>query len=289
MLPYHLSLLSFVSAIMASIESSQWETNNPLTLYDIALQCIIHNKHLFTDYDPATSSYTRKRDVKIPVQVCDDLVRTQKGLDNPSGKVDDGFMQIFRNGGHTRLQNIDLSGTSITEGCLAMLMKHKPIGLNISGCKALCTPNSNALKIISAGGVSLRTLHIGDSIRYLVQNKELLSCLASVDEEVQGDREEHFIFQFPNLATLSLHHLTDSEFDRHELKFNSGTSEFVNAMIRPLNRLTCLDLMGCHIQFDSVNMSHLTSLTNLNLSDVPIASTFLFQTFQVISRLTKLR
>ena len=123
MLPYHLSLLSFVSAIMASrsplslseitvqfiIHSKHvFTANDPKSLYDKTLQSIIRNKHLFADYDAVTRSYTLRRGVTIPVQVCDDLVQAQKRLGNDlvrahnrlgnlSDKIDDSFMQIFRN------------------------------------------------------------------------------------------------------------------------------------------------------------------------------------------------
>ena len=262
---------------MASVRGA-WDPDSPLSLYELAVEYCVTHKEVFTVYDKDSQYFFLRKGISLPSQVCEDLLNAYKD----SEALDDHFVHVFKDPRHTRLRRINLNDTDITEQSIEWLMTHKPVELHISGCEklVLCGGSSSALQTISKSGSNLTALYIGDTIRHLLQDDYTTTCLESIDEEGQGDRDEQYILDCPNLRALSIHNLMDNELD---------SSGFIHALLRPLNRLSFLDLSGCTVSVESMDVSQLTNLTSLNLSDIYDVPQCLIRTFHVISRLTKLR
>ena len=205
-------------------------------------------------------------DLHLPTEICEkffDMLQ-EEGLD-----IEDMTASAFSDTTTSRLRNVSVRGTSITDEGLMCLLRHNLRSLDISNCEGI---TRQTLENINSHSEQLANLSVGLSSHILpdyICTKEEVFHHEEDDDEDSLDEEDRarseydrrgFIIRAPQLQRLSI----------KELFVTRGPNYF-DLLLRPLPRLTHLDLSGtAHGEGmgDFAFLRHLPLLASLVLHNV---------------------
>ena len=205
-------------------------------------------------------------DLHLPTEICEkffDMLQ-EEGLD-----IEDMTASAFSDTTTSRLRNVSVRGTSITDEGLMCLLRHNLRSLDISNCEGI---TRQSLENINSHSEQLANLSVGLSSHILpdyICTKEEVFHAEEDDDEDSLDEEDRarseydrrgYIIRAPQLQRLSI----------KELFVTRGPNYF-DLLLRPLPRLTHLDLSGtAHGEGmgDFAFLRHLPLLASLVLHNV---------------------
>ena len=205
-------------------------------------------------------------DLHLPTEICEkffDMLQ-EEGLD-----IEDMTASAFSDTTTSRLRNVSVRGTSITDEGLMCLLRHNLKSLDVSNCEGI---TRQSLENINSHSEQLANLSVGLSSHILpdyICTKEEVFPTEDDDDEDSLDEEDRarsvydrrgYIIRAPQLQRLSIKEL-----------FVTRGSNYFDLLLRPLPRLTHLDLSGtAHGEGmgDFAFLRHLTLLASLVLHNV---------------------
>lgn len=216
----------------------------PPTLLDLCFDTVINNLNTICECDPITQNLRLKEHVSLPVEISERLLnaRLNKGL-----HLNSKFMYIFSNLKATRLKRVKLRNTDVDDAGMKVLLQHRLVELEISGNRAL---TANTLRNITAFGSELVSLTIIDSLE-LFPTPTFGYAQFDLNHIDKG-----YIILAPKLKKLCIRGLMSLD------------PLFYKTMLKPLERLTHLDLSGCADLKDLKYIEHLSNLMSLTLYNV---------------------
>lgn len=216
----------------------------PRTLVDICFESVVNNLESICECDPETQHLRLKENVSLPVEICERLLI---GCLGKGMHLNSRFMHIFSNLKATRLKRVKLRNTDIDDGGLKIFLQHRLIELEIASNRAL---TANSLRNISAYGSELVSLSISDSVELFPAPSFGYSSF-----EMNHIDKGYIIFA-PKLRKLCIRGLQNLN------------PMFYTILLKPMERLTQLDLSNCSDLGDFKYVEHLTNLTSLTLYNV---------------------
>ncbi len=245
------------------------EECSPDTLLQSCVSYWVHNLDTFCSYDEQAELYSLREGLSLPAEICENLLDAcqKKGF-----ILDDKFLHIFKDPVSSHLRRINLRDSQVTDQGLEWLAQHNLLELDISGCTEL---TQESVHTINKNCSNLAALFIGNSVKIFddidIKSEEL------EDEENQYKFGVDYLFDCPKLRAFSVHKLNETE---------CLAQDIISTVLRPLDRLTYLDLSGCEIELEFMKcLGNLKSLISLILYDVSIDT----GVFRVISKMTKLK
>ncbi|KAG8230818.1 hypothetical protein J437_LFUL010598, partial [Ladona fulva] len=209
----------------------------PESLLDLCLKYLVGNLETFCVEDPVSKTIFLKEGLTLPCEICEKILEV--GQQNQC--LEDRFVKIFENTQATRLKRVRLRNAHITDSGLCILLNHNLLELDLNNCVGL---TKLSLRYINKHGDELSSLVIGPSVNILPDNLH-----PDYEEGMSEDGTYAYIIRAPNLRKLAVRNFN-----------NNIPVQFFRTLVRPLNRLTHLDLSGC---YDLGDLSYLCELKNL--------------------------
>lgn len=235
---------SFFEQIM-----SVWQDNSPDTLVDICARYCVEHLETFCDKS-GSGKFLLRNGISIPNEICEKMLEVFQ-TENTLHYLDDNFVNIFRDTERTRLKRVNVHRSQITDIGLSVLMKHNIIELDISDCVLL---GSCSLLAINNNGGSLLSLNIGNSTEILPMSLFSDGFDSSMDIKDFGVifskyHQNGYLLKTPNLRKLAIRNFKAPD-----------EQVYYPLLLKPLTRLSHLDLSGCH---HLGSLSCILSLKNL--------------------------
>jgi len=243
-----------------------WVENTPPSLFKLSIQFCIQHKPLFADLN-ATGEFKLKEGLYFPVEICEALFDTCNDENLP---VEDNFINIFGDTGSTRLNQISLKDSCLTDQGFNNIAVHNLKKIFLHNCYNLTT---TSLEYINEHSDNLVSLHVEHSDIF----PDYLSDIHDVPGEQEFDEDDfnsvqesiyekrRYILKAPRLKQLSL----------RDINIVQGRNYF-NILCKALPNLSHLDLSGAtmvqgnglqKLQF-LLNCPHLVSLILYNVKEV---------------------
>nr|CAD7397256.1 unnamed protein product [Timema cristinae] len=224
----------------------------PESLLDLCFKYVVHNLDTICSVDPFTRDYHLKEGLALPSEICERLIEIYQKCGN---SVDDRFVNIFSNSHTTRLKRVRLRNSSITDDGLRVLLNHNLVELNISNCSEI---TEKSLQNINDRGDSIASLILGLSVNIFPDTlMSGIPCAQSINENICAYHKRGYILRTPNIRRLAIRNL-----------FVEGKNLYFPVLVRPLHKLTHLDLSGCFNLGDLSYLCELPNLTSLVLHNV---------------------
>ena len=223
-----------------------WEENSPEPLIDLCARQVVCHPYTFCVYFEPTG-WKLKSDVALPSEICEKLISIWQDLD-PS-RLDDNFIEIFEDLSVTRLKRANLKGSNVSDWSIEVLLKHELVELDITSCDKL---NKQTVEYINQRGAKLLSLILGQS-----QNIFPVLESSSMKDGSCPIVKQGYILNTPNLRRLVVRDL-----------YYPMEPHFFALLLKPLHKLTHLDLSGCCFLNEMYYMQHLNYLVYLNLHAV---------------------
>lgn len=216
----------------------------PPSLLDLCLDNIINNLDTVCEFEPGSQYLRLKPHITLPVEISEKLLnaRLNKGL-----QLDSQFMYLFSNVKTTRLKRVKLRNTDVDDAGMKVLLHHRLMELELSSNRAL---TANTLRNITAFGGELISLTLIDSLE-LFPTPTFGYAQFDLNHIDKG-----YIVLAPKLRKLCIRGLLNL----HPL--------FYRILLKPLERLTHLDLSSCSDLGDLNYIEHLNNLMSLTLYNV---------------------
>nr|CAD7454216.1 unnamed protein product [Timema tahoe] len=224
----------------------------PESLLDLCFKYVVQNLDTICSVDPFTRDYHLKEGLALPSEICERLIEIYQKCGN---SVDDRFVNIFSNSHTTRLKRVRLRNSSITDDGLRVLLNHNLVELNISNCSEI---TEKSLQNINDRGDSIASLILGLSVNIFPDTlMSGIPCAQAINENICAYHKRGYILRTPNIRRLAIRNL-----------FVEGKNLYFPVLVRPLHKLTHLDLSGCFNLGDLSYLCELPNLTSLVLHNV---------------------
>ena len=255
---------------MTSVKKTVWKENSPETLFTLATRLCLHHKEVFTNKLPC-GSYQLRPGLYLPVEICESLFQICEE-ENYGRNVDDNFTNIFGDSQNTRLGEVSLDGSGLSDQGMRCLLGHALRKISINNCDQLTT---RSLENINENSDNLICLNVEKAYKIF---PDFLSAkldtgpwedeydeddFDSVEESESVYEKRHYILRAPRLKVLCL----------KDLYIVQGKNYF-NILCKALPNLSVLDLSGlAHSQGLQklkflLNCPHLVSLVLHNVKEV---------------------
>lgn len=236
------------------------DENIPDTLFDQCIKFIVQHLECLATANPVTNELELKEGLSLPSEICDALIEVYQ----QNGKIlDDRFVNIFENPERARLKRVKLRRAEISDDTLCLLLNHNLIELDIANCTTL---THGSLAHLNEKGDSLISLSLGtyaqilpDSLMPDIQLDEPINPISLIGT-TSGYEKRGYILRAPNLRRLTVRKLRMQDIPEEKLYFP--------LLLKPLKKLTHLDLSGCFDLLDLGYLEHLSNLTLLILHNV---------------------
>lgn len=219
---------------MTSDQEISLYDSSPDSLFDMCMEYIVVNLNTITKLDPTSRWRKLKDDVILPAEICEKFLQAYQS----TNRVNDNIANLFRDRTRTRLDTVKLRNSRITDEGLKCLMEHKPYEVELVQCEYLA---QGSLDIINSNSQNLVSLKFGP-----------LTSIISHDENLF--RQRGYIINAPNLRRLTIH--------------CRNLPIFPLLLLKPLSRLTHLDLSECSSLGSIWALSELKNLVSLILYSV---------------------
>ena len=156
-----------------------WVENTPPSLFKLSIQFCIQHKPLFADLN-ATGEFKLKEGLYFPVEICEALFDTCNDENLP---VEDNFINIFGDTGSTRLNQISLKDSCLTDQGFNNVAVHNLKKIFLHNCYNLTT---TSLEYINEHSDNLVSLHVEHSDIF----PDYLSDIHDVPGEQEFDEDD---------------------------------------------------------------------------------------------------
>ena len=179
---------------------SPWGENAPEPLLDLCARHIACNPLTFCDHtsEPDYWFWTLKPNIVLPSEICEKLICIWQDIG--SQKLDNRFIEIFRDLNSTRLKRAMLKGSNVTDDGVKLLLNHNLVELDISVCQNL---TENTLEYINDKGGNLLSLVVG-------QKTDIFPDLKDCDDKeniIAVMEEQGYVLKTPFLRRLVIRDL----------------------------------------------------------------------------------
>lgn len=235
-----------------------WDDSSPEPLLDACGKYVIQHPETFCELQPETGLWCLRSGLALPMEICEKLISLWQEMD-PQG-LDDKFINIFKDVILTRLKRVTLRNSSISDDGLNHLLSHHLLELDVSNCSKL---TKRTLKNINREGVGecLTSLVIGKTRNILpdtVFSNPLPDSSDSSDSSPVSEIEQRgYILRTPNLRRLIVQEL-----------YIPMEPQYFALLLKPLSKLTHLDLSGCFFLNDVKYILEMKCLVSLILHSV---------------------
>ena len=241
----------------ATSVSCPWEDSCPEPLLDLCGKYVIHHPETFCELQPETGLWSLRPGVALPMEICEKLISVWQEM-GPEG-LDDKFINIFRDVICTRLKRVTVRNSSISDDGLNLLLSHHLVELDVSNCSKL---TERTLENINKVGESLTALVIGKTKNILpdsvFSSSSLHDSSDSSDSSPLSEIEQRgYVLRTPNLRRLVVREL-----------YMPMEAQYFALLLKPLSKLTHLDLSGCFFLEDVTYILEMKHLVSLNLHSV---------------------
>lgn len=220
---------------MSSKKEDIWpEDSAPESLYELAMNFIVHNLGSISMIDPITQRRKLKDGIILPAEICESLLQTYQR----TRRINDDILNIFHDRSRSRLEDIKLRNSSITDEGFKGLLEHKPARLELTRCEHL---SHAALDLINRNSDKLVSLSIGAHV-YIISQEETMF------------QQQGYIIKAPNLRRLTIR--------------RRGAALYPGLLLTPLSTLTHLDLSECSSLGDISCLRDMKFLISLILYNV---------------------
>ncbi|XP_023223451.1 protein zer-1 homolog [Centruroides sculpturatus] len=244
-----------------------WEEYSPDTLLDICVKYCIKNPQTFCTYNPVHNEYLLREGVTLPAEICERMLKLS--VEDLDRVIDDSFLRIFIDNSATRLKQVNLQGTSVSDDGIEIICRHNILELNISQCVKL---TERTLMLLNNMSSELLSLVIGNSVQILPDSLTDTEVNMSGNQFVKSKsiyQEQNYILNAPSLRRLVVHGL--------EIPMEK---DYFPLLLKPLQLLIHLDLSSCRQLGDLyylVSHRHLASLVLYNVPHLQDAITSICQ------------
>nr|XP_045589985.1 protein zer-1 homolog [Procambarus clarkii] len=233
-----------------------WEDSCPEPLLDTCGKFVITHPETFCVLHQETGLWYLRPGVALPTEICEKLISLWQ--DRDPELLDDKFINIFRDLTNTRLKRITLRNSGVSDDGLNLLLSHNLVELDISNCSKL---TERTLENINRIGDSLTALVIGKTKEILPDSVFSISQPESSDSSdsspVSEIKQRGYILRTPNLKKLVVREL-----------YHPKEPEYFALLLKPLTKLTHLDLSGCFFLHDVSYILPMKYLVSINLHSV---------------------
>lgn len=249
------------SSRMAESPRTIWEVNSPDSLLDLSARFCVLNTQTFTKL--RKDGHLELQDgMHLPAEIGEKLfhISQEEGID-----LNDKFAHIFKDTQTSRVRQLSVRDSSLTDNGMQYLVGHNLRELDIHNCAGLTV---QTLHNINRHSDHLHSLCIGNSVQILPDY--LHPDSPASDSESDNEKEEESIYEKQGyiIKAKMLRRLCV-----RDLFVNRGPKYF-DLLLKPLPGLTHLDLSGAfHNQGMSelkwlLHCRNLVSLTLHNVRDV---------------------
>ncbi|XP_067139951.1 protein zer-1 homolog isoform X3 [Centruroides vittatus] len=244
-----------------------WEEYSPDTLLDICVKYCIKNPQTFCTYNPVHNEYLLREGVTLPAEICERMLKLS--VEDLDRVIDDSFLRIFIDNSATRLKQVNLQGTSVSDDGIEIICRHNILELNISQCVKL---TERTLMLLNNMSSELLSLVIGNSVQILPDSLTDTEVNMSGNQFVKSKsiyQEQNYILNAPSLRRLVVHGL--------EIPMEK---DYFPLLLKPLQLLIHLDLSSCRQLGDLyylISHRHLASLVLYNVPHLQDAITSICQ------------
>lgn len=243
------------------VDGLAFTENSPDSLVSICSSYCVDHPETFCEYDNSSGdggALKLRPGLSLPTAVCEMLLRSR--LESRE-ELDDQFLAAFSDPERMRLRRVCVRNcSSVSDDGLAVVLRHKLLELDISGCTSI---GKWTLDHINANGSELLSLRIGNSVHIFPDSLSAPRRPSSSDGD-DGDcamttpsDDPPPVLNTPNLRMLFIKDWCGP--------FEPGDLDLV---MRPLSRLTHLDLSGCLYLSNPTYLSRLKHLVSLVLYNV---------------------
>ncbi|XP_042228378.1 protein zer-1 homolog isoform X2 [Homarus americanus] len=233
-----------------------WEDSAPEPLLDICGKFVITHPETFCVQHHETGVWRLRPGVALPTEICEKLISLWQ--DRDPELLDDKFINIFKDLTNTRLKRITLRNSGVSDDGLNLLLSHHLVELDISNCSKL---TERTLENINRVGDSLTALVIGKTKDILPDSvfspSQPESSDSSDSSPVSEIKQRGFILRTPKLKKLVVRELIQPK-----------ETEYFALLLKPLTKLTHLDLSGCFFLRDVTYILPMKYLVSINLHSV---------------------
>jgi len=259
---------------MAQTSKTIWVPNSPESLLKLATRYCIKHKEVFTEQLPC-GSLKLLDGLYLPLEICESLFQI---CHEEHINIDDNFTNIFADSQNSKLRQLTVSDSSVSDNGMRCLLAHNLKKISITSCVHLTT---QTLEFINECSDNLISVSVDNTFQIFPD------CLSTANPDSEDEFEDeyqgmmgmnniyekrHFILKAPRLKNLCI----------KDLYIVQGRNYF-NTLCKALPNLSHLDLSGLmhsqglqNLKF-LLNCPHLVSLILHNVKEVKAALNTLCQ------------
>ncbi|CAG7645864.1 unnamed protein product [Allacma fusca] len=223
--------------------------NDPDSLLNICIRYCLDNLTVtLADYNPVRL----KPNTFLPKEICEKMLEF---ADKDSEQFDTHILPLFQDTTCTRLDNLNLRNSNVSDESLEKLMAHHPVNLDIHNCPRL-TPY--ALDVINRYSGNLKSLVIGNTTQILPE-----TLVYAKNSNQEGAKEELLSRLLTTRKLLKLVIWGISMQQEQECYMTLLTKDFIET-IQFLDVSSCVDIASIDFLTKSGNLTWL-SLYNVML------------------------
>ena len=141
---------------MAQTSRTIWMPNSPESLLKLASRYCIKHKEVFTEQTPR-GSLKLLNGLHLPLEICESLFQI---CHEEHINIDDNFTNIFADTQNSKLRQLTLSDSSVTDNGIRCLLSHNLQKISITSCDHL-TPRT--VEFINENSDNLISISIDDT------------------------------------------------------------------------------------------------------------------------------
>jgi len=132
-------------------DTTVWVDNTPETLFKQVTRFCVRNMEVFTE-EMACGSLKLQNSLYLPLEICRELLNV---IQEEKIDVDDKITNIFADLQNTRLSQVKIKNSSLTDVGLSCLLGHNLRSLSLNNCTKLTTETLEILNGCSDNLISL--------------------------------------------------------------------------------------------------------------------------------------
>jgi len=237
---------------MAQQKRTIWGENSPESLLKLTTRYCIKHKEVFTEKLPC-GSLKLLDNLYLPLEICESLfdICQEEHLD-----IDDNFTNIFADFQNSKLRQLAICNSSVTDNGMRCLLGHNLKKISITNCVKLTT---QTLEFINECSHNLISLSVDNTFQIFPDY--LSTANPDTEDEFEDDNQfiveniyekRHFILKAPRLKNLCI----------KDLYIVQGRNYFT-VLCKALPNLSHLDLSGLMHSQGLQNLKFLLNCPNL--------------------------
>ena len=232
---------------MAQTSRTIWMPNSPESLMKLATRYCIKHKEVFTEQAPC-GSLKLLNGLHLPLEICESLFQI---CHEEHINIDDNFANIFADTQNTKLRQLTVSDSSITDNGMRCLLAHNLQKISITNCGNL-TPRT--WEFINESSDNLISISVDNAFLIFVDSEDEFEGESPDVMDMNNIYEERpFMLKMPRLKNLCIE-------DFYPVQ---GSNNFITLCNALPPYLSHLDLSGLGRSHGPLNLKFLLNFPNL--------------------------